>query len=299
MKSTICLFAAAFLSSGAAWAGEIDGSFTREFRGVNRLELDSLFVATTVKGAPGSSLKLEAFDIPKGARVEANQEGGTLRVTVEKSWLVWLPMNRARLVLTIPETASCELASASGSIAASGIDGALVKIRTASGSIDCVDIGSVLEINSASGSVSVKDTRAGTVIKTASGSISLEKAPVDAVLFSRSGSIEILEVDGAIKIDNTSGRVLVKDFSGRLYIRTVSGSIGLEEAELTGESLFQSTSGSIKLELENRREDFRIKATTVSGSVSLFGDKMKGGFEGGSGAYPLTLGTVSGSIRVQ
>ncbi len=299
MNKMVCAFLLALLASGIAFGSDLTGTFVKEFQGVTRFEMDSSFISAELKGSSGSAVKIEAFDLPKSVRVSLDKSGGTLILRVEKEGLLPIPSTSARFVITLPASADCELASASGSIKIEGMNGTKMKIRSASGSVKCLNMSVPLDIDTASGSIGIGDSDTGKLLASASGAITLENSKGDAVITTASGSISLKDIQGAIKAQSASGSIRVSRFTGRLYLDSASGAIFGESVKLSGESTFESISGSIKLNLENRDSDFTISAKTVSGGMAIFDSNARGDFHSGSGAWALSLKTVSGSISVQ
>ncbi len=299
MKKMVCAFLVALLVSGIAFGSELTGTFVKKYQGVTRFEMDSLFITAELKGSTGSETKVEAFDIPKNIRVTLEKKGETLILRVVKDNWLSIPNIKARFVITLPAKTDCDLGSASGSIAIEGMSGAEMKIRTASGSVQCSGMDVPLNVSTASGSIGVSDSNAGKLLSTASGSVMLENSSGDSVINSASGTIRLENVQGAIKAESLSGSVKVSDFEGRLYLNTASGSISGTSVNLTGESTFETISGSIKLDLENKASDFTTSAKSVSGSINLFTSSGNGTIQTGSGPWKLACKTVSGSINVK
>lgn len=297
MKRWTCAFLATALLAVAVSGSEKDGTFRREFADVGSLELDSLFVRARVEAVTGSTLRLEARDIPKGVRVETRQLGSKVIIKVEKDDFLPVIAPGAAISVFVPVGADCELSSASGSIEISGLAGKILSVKSASGSVSASALGTPVSIETASGSVKVEKSAYGKVIKSASGSIEIKGGEGDIIASSASGEIRVSGVGGIARLSTASGGVEIDSFKGRLKVETTSGSIRGRDVVLSGDSDFRSVSGSIDLDLDNRKDDFRYSVTTTSGSTSVFGDSVKGDF--GSGSINLSARTTSGSVRVR
>ena len=83
------------------------------------------------------------------------------------------------------------------------------------------------------------------------------------------GSVSIQDCEGQLIVKTTNGRVNVEEVSGNVRVKTTNGSISAKLAMLDGESGFETTNGSIDVQME----------------------------EGHSG--PLTVHTTNGSITVE
>lgn len=298
MKRWVYTFLVAALACGAAFGSGQSGTFVKEFQGVSVFEMESVSIDATIL-AKGSALKVEAFEIPSGMRVTLEQSGTTLRLRVETDLIHGLSTSKTRLVITVPLKTECRLNSASGDISAADLSSPITEINTASGDIDCAGIIGALKVGSSSGSVTLEACNFGKVIKTASGDISIRGSEDDAVIETASGEVEIDSCQGSYKINTASGDVSFGSFSGRLAVDTASGSISGSSIKISGDSRIASISGEINLDLENTAKDFSFKAETLSGSVRYFDTSIKGTIITGGGSIPLTLKTVSGSIKVK
>lgn len=162
-----------------------------------------------------------------------------------------------------------------------------IEISTASGSIHCDGVNSsVLDFNSASGSIHLENCKIDNAdCKSASGSIHISESTIKELdCSSKSGSVHL------------SGTIEKAD------VHSISGSINANLYEtLKSNSKFQSTSGSINLNVPNN-SDMDIIYSTGSGTYrnSISGQTGKKGSDKiGNNGPTIELKSTSGSIRIQ
>ena len=142
-----------------------------------------------------------------------------------------------------------------------------------------------VRIASTSGSVRMDGVSAGVLeVRSTSGSVSGRNLSfTSGTLGSTSGSINISDVDW-----------------NDINVQTTSGGIRITGAEIRqGSTRLQVTSGNINLEVNGRRDDFTYSFTSVSGSVRVNGERLRGRTgTGGGGGHPITMNVTSGNIRL-
>jgi len=150
----------------------------------------------------------------------------------------------------------------------------------------------------------------------------LPAGPVDSVrIASTSGSVrmdgisatvlEVRSTSGSVDgrnmsftngtLESTSGSININDVSwNNINAQTTSGRIRIAGADIReGSTRLQVTSGNISLEVNGRRNDFTYSFTSVSGSVRVNGERLRGRTgTGGGGEHPITMNVTSGNIRL-
>ncbi len=89
---------------------------------------------------------------------------------------------------------------------------------------------------------------------------------------SSSGRISLEEIDGDIVAETSSGGIELDGFKGGLKLESTSGSLKGDDVELTANSYFKSSSGSIDIELVNDIESLNFDLQASSGSLRI-GDR--------------------------
>jgi len=102
-------------------------------------------------------------------------------------------------------------------------------------------------------------------------------------------------------LESTSGSININDVSwNNINVQTTSGRIRIAGADIReGSTRLQVTSGNISLGVSGRRSDFTYSFTSVSGSVRVNGERLRGRTgTGGGGEHPITMNVTSGNIRL-
>lgn len=159
--------------------------------------------------------------------------------------------------------------------------------------------------------------------KSLSGSVKANGLSVNELnLTSKSGSVKVDEINcKKAELISTSGSVHINGAADELVCESISGSIHSEGAfekikasstsgsihadctkVLTGDSSFQSTSGSVKVALPSESK-FKLNFSSTSGSVhnEFSSDTIgkKGTQTIGDDSVQITASSVSGSIRIK
>lgn len=176
-----------------------------------------------------------------------------------------------------------------------------IKISSGNTEITSLPNGNI-DVESRSGNVRCGNVKNAKIITT-SGNINIENAE-EARLEATSGNIkagdiknaQIKTTSGGIVAENT-GRILARVSSGNIKLESVSehcelstksGSIRIEDCNLTENSSIQATSGGVHI---HRLNDVYVDAKATSGSVKIENNDRKSDIE-------LKINTTSGSIKV-
>jgi len=102
-------------------------------------------------------------------------------------------------------------------------------------------------------------------------------------------------------LESTSGNININDVGwNNINVQSTSGRIRITGADIReGSTRLQVTSGNINLEVSGRRDDFTYSFTSVSGSVRVNGERLRGRTgSGGRGGHPITMNVTNGNIRL-
>jgi DUF4097 and DUF4098 domain-containing protein YvlB len=292
---------AALLAAGIAWGSGIMESEKKSFQGVDLVKASVSFVSLEARAGATGSVNVELVDIPSSVEVRLSQAGSKLNIEVKKPfWLVLMNFH-GKILLTVPAGTEFDVESASGSVYFEGLRGPKVAVDSASGSVKLEGCEGVFDLNTASGSISLKRCDGGKVLKSASGSVKVDSSNGDIAVNTASGSISIENVDeeAAVKTETASGSIKFDDFLGRIKASSASGSISGQGVLLTGDSIFDSTSGSVKFDLKNDERELRFDLETVSGSLTAGSARGGKRLAVGSGKILVQGKTVSGSVRFE
>lgn len=154
-----------------------------------------------------------------------------------------------------------------------------------------------LTISSTSGDIKMGNIEAKDIqIETISGDIKLQELRSDNLkLKTVSGDIGAESATGKIEAKTTSGNIEVKEIKGNVEFTSVSGNIKSEDFKITGDSRVKTTSGDVRMYL-NQESNCEIETKTTSGNVTLPNRRNVMGIEP---YVELNIQTVSGNIRLE
>ncbi|MFH1880306.1 MAG: DUF4097 family beta strand repeat-containing protein [Bacillota bacterium] len=292
---------------------------------INRIQIKTDSPNVLIIPVAGDQINL-TWQTDDYVEYEAKVSNGELTIDyrISANWLeslLLMPMVRNEYLLEVelPEgfTGSLDVHTASGAVAVENAPALqAVSLTSVSGKIELRDIGSKegVEIRNTSGSVIVNAVNAAEDIgiRTVSGSVALTKgaAQGSVALQTASGSITVdgLTAGGEIAVQTTSGTMNVSQATGsNMTFSSVSGAVktsGTDSEAFTAKTVsgmidcqnltagkigLRSTSGAVKGTVNGVRDEYSVRAHTVSGKSNLQSDAA-------GRAKTLTLDTVSGSI---
>lgn len=265
--------AVAAVVSGPAAADELLGS-SAKFAGITELVVEFSSVEIEARTG-GTSLVLERVGVPGSIVIELERQGNTLRVVQRREWIPLPVRNPGKVIISVPDGTVARLSTTSGGVSLEGLSAKALVISTTSGGAEISGCEGKLEVSATSGSVSIRRH---------DGSFELA---------STSGHIGLDSVKGSGVVKTTSGGATLDRVEGRLACQATSGSIDGRELELTGDSSFSTTSGSIDLGLQNTAKDLRFELSATSGAL-LAGD-WRGSRLLGAGSGPILVAGSSTS----
>jgi DUF4097 and DUF4098 domain-containing protein YvlB len=263
------------------------------YDGVRRIEIDAEFLSVEMTGGSRNVIA-DGFDIPFNVRVTHTFDGNTLRVKVERNWLSFSWQRHGRLVFSVPDNVDILIESSSGSIAAKELKGKTTQITSSSGSSSLTDVSGEIKATASSGKISVVSCSGHLALSASSGSIDVESFAGGITAETSSGSVELREVDGPVYVHTSSGSVRLDETMGTVGTLTSSGSIRGEDVRLTGDSAFESTSGTIHVDLANQPSELRFDLIASSGTIHVFGNDGSKRFLGGNGRILIKGVSTSG-----
>jgi DUF4097 and DUF4098 domain-containing protein YvlB len=144
-----------------------------------------------------------------------------------------------------------------------------VEIRSASGDISVIDTRGACRINARSADVRLRNLDGAVEVNVMSGDITLEDVTSPQVtLENKSGDQKLRRVKGNVFARTTSGDVELRDFDGKTAsVETVSGDIGAYFAgPVTGSVNLRTVSGDVRM-LVPDGSDCRVMLSTLSGDI--------------------------------
>ena len=207
-------------------------------------------------------------------KIEVQQSGNSLVVRGVQE-----PERRQReniqvnhhVILKVPRQIDLSVSSVSGSLEVGNVDGQ-THVSSISGSADIGDVGGKLQVSSISGNLEVGDVGADAKVNSISGNLGVGQV---------NGSLDVSSVSGGLKatLDTLSPQ--------GIHIRSVSGSIEIGFVkEVNADFNAESISGQVSFSLPNVMRDSEVKEPNVRARI-------------GAGGTPITISSVSGSIRLK
>ncbi|MBD2844812.1 DUF4097 family beta strand repeat protein [Paenibacillus sp. IB182496] len=239
---------------------------------------------------------------------------GTIEVNVGSSRGFGITFGRTTLTVEVPSRMWEELRAEAGSgdLVATGLEANVLEIKTGSGDIELTDISAEQgSVSAGSGDVSVEQMTARLLaVETGSGKIELTRLyGGDAQVKTGSGGIE---VDGyellTLTVDASSGNIELEDGLAELNGRAGSGNIDLATDELRRDTMLETGSGNVEVELAREPASLEVRYDGGSGRGRIEWDgfaydtderdhdRIRGAF--GSGDVLLDVRTGSGNFRL-
>jgi Putative adhesin len=242
--------------------GRSEGSIQKTWdypSGIQTVVVDADSQDVVVKEGTGVSGRLLGRS---GDDVKVDRKGGKLVLTArsDRSWFSW-GRTSSRVELTVPAGLELDLTTASGAV--------LVQVAT-------------------------KTLRA----RSASGDIEAAQGGAAADVDSTSGTVRLKGFSGPVRASSLSGDLRLESLTGDLQAATMSGSLTGTGLSPAGRSRFTTVSGDLDLRLAGGSSAFRIAAESVSGGLSIGGQKGSDSMTVGSGPS-VTVKSVSGDVRVE
>jgi len=206
-------------------------------------------------------------------KIEVAQTGNTLVVRGVQE-----PGERGRrniqvnhqVILKLPRSIDLSVTSVSGSLQSGDVDGQ-VHVSSISGSANFGNVGGKLQVNSVSGSVEVGNVGSDARVNSVSGNVGLGHV---------NGSLDVTSVSGGVKAG------LMSLSPQGIHINSVSGSIEIGfKSEVNADFTAEHVSGQVYLDVPNVSRESEEKSSNVRARI-------------GAGGTPITISSVSGSIRL-
>jgi len=206
-------------------------------------------------------------------KIEVAQTGNTLVVRGVQE-----PGERGRrniqvnhqVILKLPRSIDLSVTSVSGSLQSGDVDGQ-VHVSSISGSANFGNVGGKLQVNSVSGSVEVGNVGSDARVNSVSGNVGLGHV---------NGSLDVTSVSGGVKAG------LMSLSPQGIHINSVSGSIEIGfKSEVNADFTAEHVSGQVYLDMPNVSRESEEKSSNVRARI-------------GAGGTPITISSVSGSIRL-
>ncbi len=266
---------------------------------VNSVSIKGRFCDVIIKGGDKVYFKgiIEGSGDEDDYEIISDLRGNDLYITVEKNNRSWDRVTRSELRLTVPENIFIRVDNSSGDVFASDLVAQDYEFEASSGDIELSNIAARLSVETSSGDIEVEDINGEIYAESTSGDQQFEEITGNIETRSTSGDIEINNYRGDIYAKASSGDIDVDRGMGALNLKTTSGDIGGYGVELTDDSEFRASSGSIVFELSNDPDDLSFDLQTSSGNLRAGGRSGDKSLYIKRGGYWIRAVTSSGNVR--
>ena len=188
------------------------------------------------------------------------------------------------------------LRSISGDITASKYEGSLTIVSN-TGKISTSECVGNLDITNLSGESSIITHNGNIIAESTSGKIQMESITGDIKAKTASATMKVSKVVGNLNLTSFSGTMTFFDIKGVINNDSGAGDQLGQQINLTGNSKFVSTEGSIKLRLLNQTPDLTFKMVSESGFIQVRGESKKKKLKLGKGALLVeSYSTTGGQV---
>ncbi len=240
------------------------------------IEVSSLAVGI-VKSNDGITRVRYFSDAEKYA--ESSLSGGLLSVKQTNSIFGMFMLNSPKILLSVPDAQyeTIKASATSGAISISDLRAGSFNLKATSGAVKANDL-------------ETEDFCA----ETSSGSVKIDDIHgKKAVLNARSGAVKASDVSfDEICAETSSGAVSVSGKILRADLKATSGAVHFEDdAALTGDSSFRTTSGAVKVELKPSSE-YYFETSVTSGILKNSLDSNR------NGSVTIKASATSGMVKI-
>lgn len=286
-------------AGGAGEGDMVEESFS--FSGIDKLTVEGSFFEVDITGSSTATIEAE-FVVParlraRGVNVLHETRGSELRVWVERKVISITvpPRGGPRMRFTVPVDTLVDVKNSSGSVAVEGIEADELNLEVSSGSLQIDNCRSNLSATSSSGKIRVEACTGDKKLTASSGSITVLDSNGDIEADTSSGKHRYERIEGSIAAHSSSGGIAIRDSEGKLDVKSNSGRLSGTGVAITGDSSFETSSGSIDFDFTNSGSDFTFELRSSSGTISAGGSRAKGTVITGNGKILIKGKSSSGS----
>lgn len=306
---TSIMFSTALLPVCQAWAGE-KIALSLPSDEVSNVVIDNHSGSVNVVGWNKDKISISGELDEKAERLIFEQNGAQIRIKVDYDNIENWASDGSQLTVFMPKNIRMSFSSVSSDLTLKNLHGGIEAV-TVSGDILATQASNNIELSSISGEIESQNL---------SGKISLSAVSGDIEDKNSTGRLQVKAVSGEVKINSSASEVFFNNVSGNsqltlkevieLRMSTVSGDIDanirLKEKGLLKAS---SVSGDFDLVFQKDLKASFILKSNVGGDIvnklsadkaehSEYGPGAKLNFQLGDGSSTVTIGTVSGNIKV-
>ena len=253
----------------------------------------------------------ETYQLPPGARVEVSSIRGRVEIANSNTTTAEVQIIRTARTRADLEYHKIEVAQTGSTLIVRGVEEpessrrqniqvnheVILKlprridltINSISGPIKVGDVDGDAQLNSISGSGSIGNVGGKLQVSSISGSLTVGDVGADARVNSISGNLRLGQVNGSLNVSSVSGGLnatLVSLSPEGIQIRSVSGSVEIAfKSDVNADFNAEHVSGEVYLNVPNVLRENEERSSNVRARI-------------GAGGTPITISSVSGSIRL-
>ncbi|MBI9065531.1 MAG: hypothetical protein JEZ14_26330 [Marinilabiliaceae bacterium] len=314
-------------------AQAIVATLEKSFSGINSIQIEGDYCAVEVSGTTTSDVQFKG-EIRSSdhyyLNIHQSVNGGVLKIWVDHPKTN--PGNtKGQLTFMVPARTTVTVKNANGHVLLENLSGSQYTLTTTLGKITTRKLSAKLVAHSTSGSVNVlglkgdlesttrmgaqqlKDitgqvtatAETGTItasgingnitLHTTRGNQSLNNISGHVTTEAKEGKLIMTGIKGNIKASTERGAMELNQVTGALQLSTISGSQRGTGVRLTDDSSFQSTSGTINMQLTNGKQELSFYLTATSGHLKAKGTIGRRNLVIDQGGIKVTGKTASGS----
>ncbi|MGB3463999.1 MAG: DUF4097 family beta strand repeat-containing protein [Cyclobacteriaceae bacterium] len=256
-----------------SYAQDLIDSKKFEAESIKKVELRVMFVDVVVSGRSGDLVSFDGrIEGPRKYRddisIESELEGDILKVWIEKHKNTYGNIG-GRIDLGIPEGVELDIAASSGNISAKDLVAKEIKLTCSSGNIKANRLTGNVTLKTSSGNISSFTMMGQLSANASSGNIEIDNAEGIISVKASSGNLQLSNLtDAQLNAVTSSGNIYLNRSIGSFSAKCTSGNIKGANVELTGDSNFTTTSGTINIDVNNAISDLSINLSSNSGMLS-------------------------------
>ena len=277
-KLIIGFFMLCFFASSLSAQNQLDKVET-SYEGVSKLIIKGSFCDVNIEGSNQS--KVDFFGQINGTnnngdlKIMHRQSGNVLEVWIDRpernNWSWGFNNLNGKLDFKVPSNIELIVNNSSGDVFANNISNNNCELGATSGDVKGMNITANLRIVATSGDVKAEQISGNVRARTTSGGLELKSVKGAIEADATSGNIRIDASEGNIEAGTTSGSIDLDGTKGIINLHSTSGDIDGKFIELTGNSAFKSTSGSIDIRLRNDMKMLNFDLSASSGNLRAAG----------------------------
>ena len=152
-----------------------------------------------------------------------------------------------------------------------------------------------LDLGTSTGSIRVDGCQGPKRLDTSTGSIFVGGSDGSIESHSSTGRQEFENVDGRIKAESSTGSLSLRDVTGAFDLHSSTGTHEGWNIQVTGDSSFRTSTGSIRLDFVNELAEFNFDLDTSTGRLKVGSTESKGSLKYGNGKIRIYGRSSTGS----